>query len=170
MKKIINKNTIIAFIIGVFTFGVVNISAAFLYSSNQITYNHEGTDITLKQAIDGLYDISSTNNLMLIAQNITAVDTYGVYASTTIDVKSFIQNNNISYDYTKLTVDDFLLVVARGEFSTNSKNSAPSFAPQITNYNQTTGVLTIGNISYAWNPVVNNGYCIVKYYVNIYIK
>lgn len=173
MKKLINKNTLFGILIGGLIFGFVGVEATkYMYYANQISYQKsEGVETDVVTALNELYEKSGNFDLTLIEENVTTPNgSYGVYTSKNIDIKNFIENNNLNVDYTKLTVDNFILTVVNGVFGTNAKLSAPSFAPEITNYDQATGILTISKISYVWHQETNNGFSKVQYYVNVYMK
>ena len=61
MKKIINKYTIITFIISGLIFGSIGVGASYLYSSNQLAYSNTNTTATdVQGALDELYSKSDS--------------------------------------------------------------------------------------------------------------
>lgn len=60
MKKIYDKKTLFAFIIGGLLFGTIGVGAATFYRADQMTYNNDKTSAkNVKSAIDELYELSN---------------------------------------------------------------------------------------------------------------
>ena len=94
MRKLINKNTLFGFIIGLTVMGIVGVSAATLYYSNEVSY--KPTDTTwnvdnVKDALDELHEKSSdlpdeltisgtpTWNINSTKSNYTIMEGHGLY-------------------------------------------------------------------------------------------
>src|SRR5574344_1071863 len=99
MSKI-NKNLITGIIIGGVVFGTISVGASYLYDADQVTYNKDGSEITLNSAIGELYDkANSYKPATMTSYTVSTVTTItntstGVYGYTW-DLKTIPNYQNL---------------------------------------------------------------------------
>lgn len=100
MKKIINKNTIFGFLIGIIITGSISVLATnYLYQSEDVSYN--GTQPNVKAALDELFIMSNEKSSITFTLNtddfISATQDYGVTSGTDIGIP-------FQYDHAEITI------------------------------------------------------------------
>ena len=100
MKEIINKYTIITFIISGLIFGSIGVGASYLYSSNQLAYTPNDNNWIVDNVKDAL------NQLYSLSGKIEIIDLGQYSSSCTVDVSNY-------EGYEKFTKDNFLLTLFR---------------------------------------------------------
>ena len=143
--KFINKNLkfILIMILVIILSSGVTAYAVYNYQASQVLYSKNGTETTVKDALDELYN------------NLTGVCYLGT--GTSFDIKSIFPDN-----YTSLTEDNFIIGVQRKDAGGNAGDGGTGHSGSVAaggstafelskSYNPSTGTLTIsGNIYYNW--------------------
>lgn len=145
MEKIINKNIIIGFVIGIIVMSGVGVVAATMYYSNQISYTPTDTSWNVdnvETALNELYD--EINNKVSVIY---------LGTGTSFNIKTLLPD----IDYTKLTIENFIVggLSAPDMMTTNYTTGAGNVEDKAAargfkigkTYNASTGILSLSGAS-----------------------